>query len=194
VVLKKDRIEDCGECLSGAFETVESYLLASESFSFAQSISDESLHRETWYANEETVVARDDTFLVPEWEVAIIFDNTNNGQGGVPCGTHVTVENSFLAGSGQMFQSCGHTTNAGTGTLVLKDNRVARCLTMPTKWEPNETDGCSGSSYAGADSHGYYPYGGSQNIVPSGTPEPWTWEGNYWDDDLRTISKAEAEE
>ena len=194
VVLKKDRLEDCGECLSGTFETVESYLIANESFSFAQKISDESLHRETWYANEETVVARDDTFLVPEWETAIIFDNTNNGQGGVPCGTHVTVENSFLAGSGQMFQTCGHTTNVGTGTLVLKNNRVARCLTMPMKWEPNESDGCSGSAFGGTESHGYYPYGGSQNIVPSGTPEPWTWEGNYWDDNLKTISKAEAEE
>ena len=194
VVLKKDRFEDCGECLSGTFETVESYLIADESFSFSEKISDESLHRETWYANEETVVAKDDTFLVPEWEVAIIFDNTNNGNGGVPCGTHVTVENSLLAGSGQMFETCGHTTNAGTGTLVLKSNRVARCLTLPMKWEPNETDGCSGSSFAGADSHGYFPYGGSQNIVPSGTPEPWTWEGDYWDDNLKTISKAEAEE
>ncbi len=194
VVLKKDRFEDCGECLSGTFETVESYLLADESFSFSEKISDESLHRETWYANEETVVAKDDTFLVPEWEVAIIFDNTNNGNGGVPCGTHVTVENSLLAGSGQMFQTCGHSSNAGTGTLLLKNNRVARCLTMPMKWEPNETDGCSGSAFVGADSHGYFPYGGSQNIVPSGTPEPWTWEGNYWDDNLKTISKAEAEE
>ncbi len=194
VVLKKDRLEDCGECLSGTFETVESYLLADESFSFSEKISDESLHRETWYANEETVVAKDDTFLVPEWEVAIIFDNTNNGNGGVPCGTHVTVENSLLAGSGQMFQTCGHSSNAGTGTLVLKNNRVARCLTMPMKWEPNESDGCSGSAFVGADSHGYFPYGGSQNIVPSGTPEPWTWEGNYWDDNLKTISKAEAEE
>ena len=160
VVLKKDRFEGCGECLSGTFETVESYLIADESFSFSEKISDESLHRETWYANEETVVAKDDTFLVPEWEVAIIFDNTNNGNGGVPCGTHVTVENSLLAGSGQMFQTCGHTTNAGTGTLVLKSNRVARCLTMPMKWEPNESDGCSGSSFVGADSHGYFPYGG----------------------------------
>lgn len=187
VVLDKDRIEDCGECLSGSFDASDSFIFANEK------PGDNGLHRETVYLNEETVVLKHDTMFVPEDQTAIVFANTNNGQGGVPCGTHVTVEESFVAGSGQMFQVCGHTNQNGSGTLVLRDNRIARCLTKPIVENQYGLHNCSGPNFEGSDSHGYMPYGGgvseSEGVIAGTVVGSLTWEGNYWDDDLEAVAK-----
>ena len=154
-----DVFEDCGECLHGNFEASNSYMIANAK------LGDSSIHRETWYANNGTVIARHDTMLVPEDQTAIIFDNVANGVENVEeCTNHITVEESLMAGSGQMIQTCGpRSTGASKASLTVRNNRFARCLTTPVNNKK-----CSGSGFEGADSHGYFPEGGWISLL--GTP------------------------
>lgn len=183
-LLKKDVLENCGECITGEAEVVESYINANEEHN--------GLHRETWYQNEETSIAKHDTFFVPESAVAIIFANTNNGVGGTPCETHITVENSLLAGSGQMIQQCGSRSKPGNATLTFKNNRIAKCLTTPIKENNSGLDNCSGPYIEGSDSHGYMPNGGAIGVQTDRTNGPtganYVWEGNYWDNNLEAVA------
>jgi hypothetical protein len=196
VIVKDDRLEDCAECIQGSAEITGSYLLAN------RELGNTGLHRETVYMNtgsgsgevaEETVIARKSTFLVPEASVAIVFANTGNGVYNTdPCGSHITLEDNLLAGSGQMVQQCGSRSEKGSATLAFKGNRVARCLTTPIKNNPSGMPNCSGSYFEGADSHGYFPYGGSLSVQDDRTNGPtgssYAWEGNFWDNNLAAIA------
>jgi outer membrane biosynthesis protein TonB len=196
VVVKDDRLEDCAECIQGSAEITGSYLLAN------RELGNTGLHRETVYMNtgsgngevaEETVIARNSTFLVPEASVAIVFANTGNGVYNTdPCGSHITLEDNLLAGSGQMVQQCGSRSEKGSATLAFKGNRVARCLTTPIKNNASGMPNCSGSYFEGADSHGYFPYGGSLSVQDDRTNGPtgssYAWEGNFWDNNLAAIA------
>jgi hypothetical protein len=179
-VVRKSVFEDCGECLHGSFEVTESYVLAN------QKLGDKGLHREAWYLNNGTAIARDDTLLVPENQTAVIFANVANGVEHVEeCSDRLTLENSLVAGSGQMIQTCGpRSLGNGTATLTVRGNRFARCLTMPVVEKR-----CSGHGFEGADAHGYFPEGGWISVL--GEP-PWgavTWEANVWDDNLSPVAK-----
>jgi hypothetical protein len=195
VTVKDDRLEDCAECIQGSAEITGSYLLAN------RELGNTGLHRETVYMNtgsgngevpEETVIARNSTFLVPEASVAIVFANTGNGVYTDPCGSHITLEGNLLAGSGQMVQQCGSRSEKGSATLSLKGNRVARCLTTPIKNNASGMPNCSGSYFEGGDSHGYFPYGGSLSVQDDRTNGPtgssYVWEGNFWDNNLAAIA------
>jgi outer membrane biosynthesis protein TonB len=195
VIVKDDRLEDCAECIQGSAEISGSYLLAN------RELGNTGLHRETVYMNtgsgngevpEETLIARNSTFLVPEASVAIVFANTGNGVYTDPCGSHITLEGNLLAGSGQMVQQCGSRSEKGPATLALEDNRVARCLTTPIKNNASGMPNCSGSYFEGGDSHGYFPYGGSLSVQDDRTNGPtgaaYVWEGNVWDDNLAAIA------
>lgn len=195
VIVKDDRLEDCAECIQGSAEISGSYLLAN------RELGNTGLHRETVYMNtgsgngevpEETVIARGSTFLVPEASVAIVFANTGNGVYTDPCGSHITLEDNLLAGSGQMVQQCGSRSEKGSATLALKGNRVARCLATPIKNNAFGMPNCSGSYFEGGDSHGYFPNGGSLSVQDDRTNGPtgasYVWEGNFWDNNLAAIA------
>jgi hypothetical protein len=181
VKVEKSRIEDCGECLHGEpIEATGSYIIANENVGRSG-----GLHREPWYANDGTVVARNDTILVPEDQTAVIFDNVANGTSGVDaCSNHVTLESSLVAGSGQMIQTCGpRSTGPGTATLTVRNNRFARCLTTPIVEKR-----CSGSGTEGSDSHGYFPAGGWISLLGEAPYGTLSWEGNFWDDSLEGVA------
>jgi hypothetical protein len=195
VTVKDDRLEDCAECIQGSAEISGSYLLANKE------LGNTGLHRETVYMNtgsgngevpEETLIARNSTFLVPEASVAIVFANTGNGVYTDPCGSHITLEGNLLAGSGQMVQQCGSRSSKGSATLALKGNRVARCLATPIKNNAFGMPNCSGSYFEGGDSHGYFPNGGSLSVQDDRTNGPtgasYVWEGNFWDNNLAAIA------
>jgi hypothetical protein len=180
-VVAKDVFEDCGECLHGSFEVSESYVIADAGLGKAG-----GLHREPWYLNNGTAIGRDDTILDPENQTAIIFANVANGVEHVEaCSDHVTLENSFVAGSGQMIQTCGpRATGPGTATLTVKNDRLARCLTPPIADKK-----CSGSGFEGADSHGYFPNGGWISVLGEPPYGAVVWEDNYWDNNLEEVRK-----
>jgi len=98
-----------------------------------------------------------------------------------------------------MFQLCGHSNGqVGTGSTIIDRNRFARCLTTPIVEPDDGIPVCSGPYVEGADSHGFMPYGGSNQILGNGETNPYgakkEFEGNYWDDNLQAISVGEAEE
>ncbi len=178
-LISGDVLEDCGECLHGNFEANNSYLIANAK------LGDSGIHRETWYANNGTVIAHHDTMLVPEDQTAIVFDNVANGVEHIEeCTNHVTIEESLMAGSGQMIQTCGPRANgAGSASLTVRNNRFARCLTTPIVNKK-----CSGGAIEGSDSHGYFPEGGWISLLGDAPYGTLKWEGNFWDDDLKTAS------
>ncbi len=187
-VAKGDVFEGCGECVHGNWEVDESYIMANKE---VQNGNPSSIHREDWYINGNPgaengaeAIANDDTMFTPDSQTAIIFGDTNNGSGGTPCDNIMTVTNSFVAGSGQMFQTC-KSKEAGTSKFLIKNDRFARCLTKPIVAEL-----CTSPyklAYAPGDSHGYFPLGGRYGVL--GTEVPVTWEGNYWDDNLEAVAK-----
>jgi hypothetical protein len=179
-LINSDVLEDCSECLHGRFEATESYILAN------QRLGEKGLHREDWYLNDSSAVARGDTLLVPENQTAIIFANVANGVEHVEaCTNQLTLEDNLMAGSGEMIQTCGpRATEAVDASLTVKGNRFARCLTKPVSEKE-----CSGPAFEGGDSHGYFPEGGWIDLL--GEP-PWgstVWEGNFWDDNLAPAAK-----
>ena len=195
IVAKNDRFEDCGECLNGlgAVEITGSYMDASQWEGHEP--ENNELHRENVYMMQGTATVKNSTMFVPDDEVAEIFDEDN----GIACDTHVTFENNLLAGSGGMFQLCGHSNGqTGTGSTIINRNRVARCLTKPVVEPSDGIPNCSGPYIEGADSHGFMPSGGSSQILGNGEANPYgatkEFEGNYWDDNLKTITVKEAEE
>ncbi len=195
IIAKNDRFEDCGECLNGLgnVEITDSYMDASQWE--GKEPENNELHRENIYMMQGTAIVKDSTMFVPDDETAEIFDEDN----GIACDTHVTFENDFLSGSGQMFQLCGHSNGqVGTGSTIINHNRFARCLTTPIVKPSNGIPICSGPYTEGADSHGFMPSGGSTQILGNGETNPYgarkEFEGNYWDDNLETITTEEAEE
>ncbi len=195
IIAKDDRFEDCGECLNGlgTVEVTGSYMDANQ-WEGKEPESNE-LHRENIYMMQGTAIVKDSTMFVPDDETAEIFDEDN----GIACDTNVTFEDDFLAGSGQMFQLCGHSNGqVGTGSTIISHNRFARCLTEPIVEPSNGIPNCSGPYTEGADSHGFMPSGGSNQILGNGEANPFgarkEFEGNFWDDNLEAITTKEAEE
>ena len=185
-----DRIEYVGTPLHQNWTLENSYLLANG----MQHQSEEGIeHQEDWWFSNNTIVANHDTLLNPSKQTAVIFAQGSNG----PCENHETVENSLLAGGGDMFGICGHTTGAGSSTLVVKNNRFARRVCTKSVIADVEGRGgheCSGEpseriSYfdAGEGSGGYFPEGGFFGVFSEGEgfyPSAIIWNGNYWDNNL----------
>jgi hypothetical protein len=195
IIAQDDRFEDCGECLNGlgTVEVTGSYMDANQWA--GKEPENNELHRENIYMMQGTATVKDSTMFVPDDETAEIFDEDN----GIACDTHVTFEDDFLSGSGQMFQLCGHSNGqVGIGSTIINHNRFARCLTKPIVKPSNGIPNCSGPYTEGADSHGFMPSGGSTQILGNGETNPYgakkEFEGNYWDDNLETITVKEAEE
>jgi hypothetical protein len=144
-------------------------------------------HYEPMYCTDNPSLTIDhNTLLNVHRQTAEIFCNTNDGAGGT-CTNHVSITNNLMAGGGAVIYTCAHATSAGTSHFDIDNNRFARCLGTPiTHQYPNGGGGytCGTVDNAGADSHGYWPYGGYYGIAwPEGYyPSNVTWSVNYWDD------------
>jgi hypothetical protein len=230
--ITKDSFYWCVECVQGPATVTKTYLFANGML--GKGTESETLHREDWYVNESSVIAKEDTLLNPEFTVANIFEDSFVHEH-TACVDNMTVENSLLAGGFSQFDMCGSkVSEAGTATQIVRNDRFARCLGTPEvnvyaygngpafvlgkgcttahSGERCTNSSCTAASESGTyasvynaswDTHGYFPKGGLSNIsgcnssteaskCPAGAN--LAWEGNYWDDNLSTISRGEANE
>ena len=165
-------------------------LNVSNSYIYAN--ADESgTHNEPIYANTATVNVTHSVLLNSTNQTADVFMESSS-----PCSNHMSLTNSLLAGGGYTIYACANSTGAGTSTMTVTNNDFARCLGTPVKEDtegnydgvwycgtqaaPDTTDGSALG--AGADSHGFWPKGGSYGVDTatycSGTG--MTWSGNRW--------------
>ncbi len=172
-VASKDRLEDCAECVHQLWTLSESYVIANGRAAAL------GAHTEDWWFDNNTITANDDTLLNPEEQTAIIF-----GEGSGACEDHETVTNSLVAGGGYLFYFCTHSTSAGSSTIDIRDNRLARCAT--TEEYVSVTGGYQCKS--GSDAHGYWPKGGYFGVAGTHyTGGGQVWEKNFWDNNLETV-------
>ncbi|HVV67334.1 MAG TPA: Ig-like domain-containing protein [Candidatus Saccharimonadales bacterium] len=139
-------------------------------------------HIENIYFSDSTVTVNHSTLYNPVDQTAVIFGNVNGGQGGT-CSNHLTVTNSLLAGGGYTFYPCGNGSSAGSSSISITSNHLARCLST-------EVDSASGGHHLcknGTDSNGYYPGDGSYGIAAYYFDKGMTWSGNIWDNNLQAV-------
>jgi hypothetical protein len=189
VTLKHDYVHGCGVCLvSGAWNVQDSYLLTDAVFQ-----SGPAEHTEDVYFDYDIpspgAVFTHDTMLNDHGETAVIFwDDTN----GAECSGALTLKHSLIAGGGYTIYTCGgnKSTHVGTSTVHVENNNWARCTTPPiTHHDEAGGNACQGATTfhpgSGADSHGYWPYGGyygTETVAFCGANEHQIWTGNVWDD------------
>jgi hypothetical protein len=203
-VAKKDAMWFCSSCVLGNWEVDESYVLANAGIVNG---NQEGWHNEDVYINSSgghggLAIDNDDTMLNPDAETAIVFGDTNTGAGGEQCSDKLRLTNSLLAGSGAMFQICGggRATSRGTGEIIVKTDRFARCVKniegsparcrIPSAWR---TQGGSEAAIYGEE-YGYFPDGAANDELLGCTPAcptgaAFAWEGNYWDNNLALIAE-----
>ena len=178
---------NCGECLwNGPWTVSDSYVITNG----MQGTGD---HLEGLYMSDSTATLNHDVLLDPDHQNSAVFGDANWGSGG-PCANHWTITNSLLAGGGFVIYTCGNASSVGSSTMNISNNRFARCTTAPIKYNSSTggsaCQGSTGSSIgSGADSHGYWPYGGYFGLDAwtycTGTNQTWT--GNVWDDNATTV-------
>ena len=140
-------------------------------------------HVENIYFNDTTFNSIHNTLINPVSQTAVIFGNSNGGTDTTNCKNQLTVTNSLLAGGGYTLYPCAHTSQPGTSSLNIQNNHFARCTTTEV-YHPNGGEhSCSG----GADSNGYYPFGGSFGMATNYYNGVGTWKGNVWDDNLAPV-------
>ena len=192
-----DYIYNCGECVHNDGWTVENSYVITNGTPCQDGYSGSTCeggddHFEDVYCDTGSDAITHNTLLNPNSQTAVVFCNTNNGVTGEPCANHLSITDNLMAGGGFILYSCGNASSAGGSTLSFTNNHIGRCLRTPLTYQPS-TGGwtCSTTNYAGADSYGYWPYGGYFGIdlgtYCPGTPGV-TWSGNVWDDDGQTLS------
>jgi hypothetical protein len=159
-------------------------------------------HVENIYADGTAVTAMfivHNTLFNYASQVANIFADTRGGAhpNRDPCRSDESIDRNLLAGGNFTFYPCGNAATAGTSTIVVTDNHIARCLTRPIV-ALNGARACSGASHngldppnigyrTGGDSHGIYPFGGSGGTNAYTFCGATRWTGNVWDDNGSVI-------
>ena len=185
----KAYLYNCGECLWNSPWAV------SDSYVITNGMQGTGDHFEDVYCSDGTVTLTHDTLLNPSDQTAAVFCDTNWGGGGA-CDNHISIANSLLAGGSYTLYPCGNASSAGSSTMNIANNRFARCTTGPIKYNAG-TGGsaCQGSTGdtpgSGADSHGYWPFGGYFGVAayvycPPGAGRAWA--GNIWDDNGASLN------
>lgn len=179
--LSQDYFYHCGECAHDEPWTIN------DSYIISNGMEGTSDHYEDVYCSDGTVSLDHDTLFNPEEQVAEVFCDTGGGSGG-PCDNHVSVSNSLLAGGGYTLYACGNSSSVGSSTMSITDNRFARCTSSPVRQTGDGGYDCQGTTSeaigAGADVHGYWPYGGHYGLASDTYCPPaggQTWSGNVWD-------------
>lgn len=187
-MLSHDYLYNCGECVHGEPWTID------DSYIISNGMQGTAEHIEDVYCDDGTITAKHDTLLNPQNSVAEVFCDTNDGRGGA-CSNHVSVSNSLLAGGGFLLYACGNSSSVGSSTMSITDNRFGRCITPPFKQIADGGWNCQGSTAeaigSGADSSGYWPYGGHYGLSSYTYCPPaggLTWSGNVWDDNNASVS------
>ena len=193
-----DYFYNCGECVHDSGWTVANSYIdingAPYSGGYSSGKGQGSLdHHESLYCNNCTAALTHDTLLDPWGEVASsVFADVNSGSGGI-CSNKLSVTNSFIAGGGFLIYQCPSGTSVGTASLTFTGNDVARCTTGTITQATDGGYDCGGvkttTPGSGADSHGFWPYGGhygvdSYTYCTAGTTQ---WSGNHWDDNGASI-------
>jgi hypothetical protein len=191
-----DYVYNCGECVHDNGWTLEnSYVITNGrpcDGGYSGATCDGGIdHFEDVYCDGGYETINHDTLLNPNIQTAVVFCNTNNGMSSAPCANHLTITNNLMAGGGFILYSCSNASSVGTSTLTFTGNHVARCLGTATYHSGTGGSTCGPADDAGADTHGYWPYGGYFGI-DSGTYCPGTagvtWSQNVWDDNGKTVS------
>jgi hypothetical protein len=134
---------------------------------------------------EGSFTAKHSTLLNPIGQTAVVFGNTNGGQGeSSPCSNHLTLEGNLFAGGGYTVYPCAHAGSTGSSQVVIKNNHFARCTTA-------EVSGGGGTHLckSGPDTNGYYPHSGDYGLETNYFGSQ-TWSGNVWDDSGATITPS----
>ncbi len=206
VVLEKDAMWNCTECLHGNFEATNSFVLTNGELPNGEP---NHPHTEDAFINQGDpgaygLVAFDhDTLLNPSAQTAIVFAAVRDGTFKEPCENVIRITNSLLSGSGQMLQFCGAEASAAGGEIKFTGNRIARCIQgiegsparcrIPGEWR---SDSGAAATIFGEE-YGYFPHGaanypgellGCEPSCPTGSSFAWT--GNYWDDDLEVVASS----
>jgi hypothetical protein len=168
--------------VEGAATIADSYIDANGSYGSGSNIA----HIEDIYASDTRVVVKHSVLLNPSGQTAAVFMDTNGGQGATHGDDQLTVVNSLLAGGGWTLYPSAKSTSAGTGRMDVSHNRFARCLSAPVYDKRSGGTSCK----RGADSHGYFPYGGYYGVAADLYCPPKRnqhWSENVWDDDETAI-------
>jgi hypothetical protein len=175
---------NCGECVWGGPWTVN------DSYVITNGMQGTDDHLEDLYYSDESISMNHDTLLNPADQNSVTFGDTQFGSGG-PCDNHIRITNSLLAGGGFVIYTCGNASSVGSSTMNVSNNRFARCITPPFRYNSGTggtaCKGSSGSSIgSGADSQGYWPKSGYYGTLLYSYCPPTsgqTWAGNVYDDD-----------
>ena len=186
--LSHDYIYNCGECIhDGPWAVNDSYVISN-------GMQNTGEHYEAVYYNNDVPGAmtfNHDVLLNPQAQSGVLFsdDTTSNST----CAVNLAVKNSLVAGGGGMVSWCGKTTSVGSAVMDIENNHFARCTTPPVTKTGDGGSDCSGATSSaigsGADSHGYWPFGGhysGNGMLYCGRPGQ-IWTGNVWDDNLATL-------
>jgi hypothetical protein len=188
-----DYLYNCGECVhDGPWTVSDSYIEANGSAFENGYVGDAGQgpadHHEDVYLASSTFVGNHNTIFNPHDETATVFGDTYNSPGGV-CENQITITNSLLAGGGYNIYTCASGSSVGTSTMNISNNRFARCGTTPVFNSASGGRSCQG----GADTQGYWPFGGYYGVTASMYCPPTanqTWSNNVWDDDGHPIPCA----
>jgi hypothetical protein len=199
LIANHDYLYNCSECVHNDGWTLEnSYVISNGhpcggGYSGSTCLGGED-HYEDVYCDTGTENIAHDTLLNPNNQTAVVFCNTNGGTSSGPCANQLTVTNSLLAGGGFIIYACSNASSPGTSTLTFTGNHIARCLATPITFHPGSGGfTCGAIDLLGADSHGYWPYGGyfRWDAYTNCPPTPGViWSGNVWDDNLQSIACA----
>ena len=141
-------------------------------------------HDEDVYLSDATVTIDNNVLLNQEDQTAAVFGNTNGGSGGA-CDNQLTITNNLMAGGDYVLYPCGNATSVGTSTSDIENNAFARCDGGTNVSPPGDAGACP----SGADTNGYFPFGGTYGLTAyyfPGTGQIWC--GNHWDDTGAYIS------
>ena len=171
-------MHDCDECIQYDANITDSYFLVDGQGAGG--------HFEATYNNHGTESVQHATILNPHEQTATIFMDVDNH---AACDTHLTVNNSLLAGGGAVIYPCAEASSAGSSQVTITNNRFARCTTKPVV---NAASGyiCQGHGstvgdgtvLAVPDGNGYYPNGGFFMLDSAIYCGSTTWTNNVWDD------------
>lgn len=170
-------IYNCTECWQYNGTIQDSYL--NDNGSTAAGAHDEAV-----YNSDGTNMLSHDTLLNPNMQTAVFFGDTGGGCFCKAADNHTTITNSLLAGGGWTIYAASGSNCTGCGvgssTLVVTNNRFARCGTAYVFNSQTGGGSCSG----GQDKFGYWPGGGYFGVLANaycGLPGQ-VWVGNVWDD------------
>ncbi len=177
LTLMRVDFENFADDLEGPATIKDSYLVSNGLYPGA--------HVEDIYISDDTVSIDHSVLFNPADQTATVFADVNGGGGG-PSDNHVSITNSLLAGAGYTLYPGGGSA-VGTSTMNVSQNRFARCLSMPKFDQQSGGTACAN----GADTHGYWPYGGYYGVAAYDYCPPvpgQTWSSNVWDDDSSAIA------